>query len=487
MSREKHDFKLTHRSDMKRAIKRAILVFFGLVCFLVSFFLIAVYAHGQDRWIVTPSRGGAEGAKQNAQVTTIINEFSRMNACTGVGQIYAPTHASAGSNGCVTEVAGRSMAANLIVMGLTGLGTATPTQRLHVVDGYIRNSGGAGQWKGIELENTDTGRRWQLTMRTQSEAGNYDNLMIHHNDGSGWIAHHTFAKEGSVGIGTTDPQTQLDVNGAIKIAGTSETCDTPKAGAIRYNTSSQQMEFCNGTNWGAMGGNTIKVESGTSAIPDTCVGGSRVNYENAFFCNGGSPAKTITFATPFESTPHVIVSPNLSADSGLLPCTGGAMDQVGTLYDNVTTTGFRAFAFMSPYGSACGSWANYRGPIRFSWIAIGSSGGGGGGASASGGGSSGGGSSIPTPPTCSGAGYALQWDGAGWVCDEPAVIVEKWQAQGRPGYCGWSTSPWYCSGSVTGNPFDPSCWQNIAKVGTCEADETCPASGTSWQIGGTCP
>jgi hypothetical protein len=433
----KQNIVIENRHDARRTFKRALLVLFAMPLFMVSFVLTSLDVLGQDKWMVTPSRGGAEGARQNAQLTTLNNEFSRMNACTGVGRIYAPTHASADPNGCVTEVAGRSMAANLFVMGLTGLGTATPTQRLHVVDGYIRNSGGAGQWKGIELENTDTSRRWQLTMRTQSEAGNYDNLMIHHNDGSGWIAHHTFAKEGSVGIGTTDPQTRLDVNGAIKIAGTSETCDTPKAGAIRYNTSSQQMEFCNGTTWGSMGGNTIRVESGTSVIPDICVGGSRVNYENAFFCSGGSPAKTITFATPFESTPHVIVSPNLSADSGLLPCTGGAMDQVGTLYDNVTTTGFRAFAFMSPYGSSCGSWANYRGPIRFSWIAIGSAGGGGGGS----GGESTGAGGTPVPPTCTGAGKALQWDGSSWSCADNSTGAVQGSITGGCNFgSGWGTA-----------------------------------------------
>lgn len=78
----------------------------------------------------------------------------------------------------------------------------------------------------------------------------------------------------------------------------------------------------------------------------------------------------------------------------------------------------------------------------------------------------------------------IVWGGMG---GGGSVMVEKWQAQGLPGACGWSTAPWYCSGSVSGNPFQPGCWQNVSKVGTCEANINCPASGTNWQISSACP
>lgn len=332
---------------------------------LLFMFIFSEIALGQNKFFGTPNRG-VEGARGNAQIEVLLGENKRANACTAAGLIFAPTHSAADANGC----------------------TSTTGQR-DLIDGLT--VGGNGQVSG------------SLTVSGELAVNGQVHLA------------------GGVGIGSSPPATALDVAGAIKVGGGSEACDGSKEGSIRYNASSQQMEFCNGADWNKIGGNSIRIESGTSVIPNTCGGGSRVNFENAFFCSSGSPAKAITFATPFESTPHVIVSPNLSADSGLLPCTGGAMDQVGAFYDNVTLSGFRAFAFMSPFGGNCGSWANYRGPIRFSWIAIGGASEGHGGGNSSGGGAggglSGGGGGTPAPPTCTGTGKALQWDGREWSCN----------------------------------------------------------------------
>ncbi|MBI1364022.1 MAG: hypothetical protein GC134_08550 [Proteobacteria bacterium] len=58
-------------------------------------------ALAQSKFFSSSSRGGGEGAKQNAQVTSLQGENDRMNACTAAGMIYAPTHASANPQGCV--------------------------------------------------------------------------------------------------------------------------------------------------------------------------------------------------------------------------------------------------------------------------------------------------------------------------------------------------------------------------------------------------
>ena len=55
-----------------------------------------------------------------------------------------------------------------------------------------------------------------------------------------------------LGIGTTTPQTQLDVAGAIKI-GTQATCDSNTEGAIRYNSVAKKFEGCNGVSWKGIG------------------------------------------------------------------------------------------------------------------------------------------------------------------------------------------------------------------------------------------
>jgi hypothetical protein len=58
------------------------------------------------------------------------------------------------------------------------------------------------------------------------------------------------ASGGKVGVGTATPQAPLDVNGEIR-AGTSTglACSGTTQGAIRYNTSSNALEYCNGTAW----------------------------------------------------------------------------------------------------------------------------------------------------------------------------------------------------------------------------------------------
>ena len=175
----------------------------------------------------------------------------------------------------------------------------------------------------------------------------------------------------AVGIGTTSPSARLDVAGEVKFGSSGVACTAAREGQVRYNSVIKSIEFCNGSNW-TKAGSGLRVESGSNEVPNSCTAGSYVAYESAFFCTAGAPAKTITFSRPFASPPRVIVSlAGASADSSLLPCTAGAMDQVGLSYDSVSTTGFRALAWMSPFGANCDPYANYVGPIRFSWLAVG--------------------------------------------------------------------------------------------------------------------
>ncbi len=52
----------------------------------------------------------------------------------------------------------------------------------------------------------------------------------------------------SVGIGTASPQAELDVNGVIKV-GEGSTSATPQSGMIRWNTTTEDFEGYNGTQW----------------------------------------------------------------------------------------------------------------------------------------------------------------------------------------------------------------------------------------------
>ncbi len=76
-----------------------------------------------------------------------------------------------------------------------------------------------------------------------------------------------------VGIGTPTSSSELDVagdvqtSGHLKIGSGSTVCDSSAAGTIRYNASSQDLEFCDGADWKLVG------DGGTPAC------GGTVDYE----------------------------------------------------------------------------------------------------------------------------------------------------------------------------------------------------------------
>jgi len=54
---------------------------------------------------------------------------------------------------------------------------------------------------------------------------------------------------GSVGIGTNNPQVKLDVAEDFKIGNTGLSCDSNIEGSLRYNSIDNIMEFCDGISW----------------------------------------------------------------------------------------------------------------------------------------------------------------------------------------------------------------------------------------------
>ena len=56
--------------------------------------------------------------------------------------------------------------------------------------------------------------------------------------------------QNKLGIATSAPAVALDVNGTVKIGNAGEVCQSVSEGAIRYNSSSKIVEYCNGSVWG---------------------------------------------------------------------------------------------------------------------------------------------------------------------------------------------------------------------------------------------
>ena len=76
---------------------------------------------------------------------------------------------------------------------------------------------------------------------------------------------------GSVGIGTSTPGTLLDVNGGVRTGSSAivTTCGSATEGTQRYNYTTHNMEFCNGTAWTALAATSSGVPAGTIAYFST--------------------------------------------------------------------------------------------------------------------------------------------------------------------------------------------------------------------------
>jgi hypothetical protein len=97
-----------------------------------------------------------------------------------------------------------------------GIGTASPSSRLHVYSSsapYVRiqGAGDGDNYSGFELWSADaTPRKWQFVHKQTSYS-----FALSHFNGTDWIAPLLITTDGKVGINTSSPSTALEVNGTI--------------------------------------------------------------------------------------------------------------------------------------------------------------------------------------------------------------------------------------------------------------------------------
>jgi microcystin-dependent protein len=115
---------------------------------------------------------------------------------------------------------------------------------------------------------------------------------------------------GSVGVGTSSPKAQLDVNGGVRLGNDTATCDSTKKGTIRFTGTSFQA--CDGSSWFTLAtpGGLTPAGAVTAMSTATCPSGylsangtavSRTTYPDLFTAIGvmyGSGDGSTTFNLP---------------------------------------------------------------------------------------------------------------------------------------------------------------------------------------------
>jgi len=112
--------------------------------------------------------------------------------------------------------------------------------------------------------------------------------------------HMRIASTGNVGIGITNPQSRLDVNGKIKI---SDDNTNPTEGTMRYNSTTKNFEGFDGTNWVILNNNP-SFNITTVTAPDN----SSPNISEYTFLSGDRISFSIDFDSPMNESSAVIGS-----------------------------------------------------------------------------------------------------------------------------------------------------------------------------------
>ncbi len=178
---------------------------------------------------------------------------------------------------------------------------------------------------------------------------------------------------GNVGIGTTNPQAKLDVtstdSGFLPPRMSTIERDAIASvaqGTVIFNTDAtvSALQIYDGSRWKSLASQMVL--SGHGEITNTCDGAIMGNG----LCNGRF-YKVITFSSPFSSPPHVLVTPERVSEAPA--CAGSVTDTLAAYPEDITTTGFKLYAFGSPgLINSCGVGSEgYSTQARAGWMAIG--------------------------------------------------------------------------------------------------------------------
>ncbi|MBS1969477.1 MAG: hypothetical protein JSU04_04185, partial [Bdellovibrionales bacterium] len=206
--------------------------------------------------------------------------------------------------------------------GNVGIGTANPKAALDIAANSIHlqvvtPGTSATDEADINLVTLSNGnvlgnagnKGWQINGKGNAYTGQQNNFGISYWNGSAWANNFSMLPSGYVGIGTAAPGYTLDMGSrtdAVRLpSGLDATRPSNAAGLIRYNTTSNVVEFNNGSGWNALAsaGASITTLNGLTAASQTFAIGT----------SGNSPAFSSATATHTLNIPMASASGSVTA------------------------------------------------------------------------------------------------------------------------------------------------------------------------------
>ncbi len=184
--------------------------------------------------------------------------------------------------------------------GYVGIGTTNPSSRLDV-----RGGGGLTINQAtapLEIK-TNPGGQDYATFASPGYAGTIMLMNL---------------SNGYVGIGTTSPTAKLDVVGEIKFGNSSSSCTAGTEGQQRYNSTSKQMEFCNGSTWKSLRQHTTKCSYSWTAP----AAGWQTHTWVTGDCSNGLPSASLTY--DYVNNTHTVTSGGFNLSDATCSTTTGA-------------------------------------------------------------------------------------------------------------------------------------------------------------------
>lgn len=177
-----------------------------------------------------------------------LNGITGSTGSTGITGIAGTTGAT-GNTGVVGQTGNSGATGSTGNTGTTGVTGNTGVTGLMGVTGFTGSSGATG-FIGTTGQTGSSGATGN-TGATGPVGCATPNYLLKSNgtDATCTVAPVFEDNSGNVAIGGTTPATKLDVAGEIKIGNSSIACSATTEGAIRYNSTSKVLEYCDGTAW----------------------------------------------------------------------------------------------------------------------------------------------------------------------------------------------------------------------------------------------